>query len=64
MGPPLHFPLPLKGLCHGTGDADIRHRKIEWTAAGLGLEEKEESISSVLSGPGRIDSSKARMVAS
>lgn len=23
-GPHLHFPLPLKRPCHGTGDADIR----------------------------------------
>ena len=29
-------PSLYKGLCHGTGDADIRERKIEWTAAGPG----------------------------
>lgn len=29
--PYLHFPLPLKRLCHGTGDADIRE-----TATGPG----------------------------
>lgn len=36
-GPPLSSsPSLYKGLCHGTGDADIRERTIGWTAAGPG----------------------------